>query len=60
VVLGLKGQGHRVNKCIFKLLTKYAYVNAHLTGFELCECLLVVVVDDGVDGNLVSSVLCSM
>ena len=31
VVLGLKGQGHRINKCIFHANDYYAYVNAHLT-----------------------------
>ena len=30
VVLGLKGQGHGVNKCIFHTNDYYAYVNAHL------------------------------
>ena len=30
MVLGLKGQGHRVNKCIFRT-DHYAYVNAHMT-----------------------------
>ena len=48
----VKGQGHRVDKCIFTLMfiLYCAYVNAHLTdksdtvhgGFELYECLLVL------------------
>jgi len=29
VVLGLKGQGHRVNKCICHTNDYYAYVNAY-------------------------------
>jgi len=31
VVLGLKCQGHRINKCIFHTNNYYADVNAHLT-----------------------------
>jgi len=30
MVLELKGQGHKVNKCIFHTNDFYAYVNAHL------------------------------